>query len=300
MFLNAVDTKSESQIQVTQNQNPLKRSTRSIKVRDPPPSPQSIQEDFPENRSTLSPLAARAALASLMSKLPRNLEFSIYREGQKCFTYSSDVDTQKQVTVESIANNSSMIDKLCSKIEDGSVPFGTKNKSIVKSLFLKTSASTKKRAGIQVDIEEMKLRCGTNRRLTRSAARKEEEAETVESTKELEENISAKFIQCDSYDQNDDTEEKRKTMIKVERNKKNLSDTRRLTRSAVCLEVGNKVTGEVIRGLEENNVCENEKPDLYVGEKKRPISTPLNKEIILSATEERSKKWKMANAGKTC
>lgn len=69
---------SKSHVQAPPGNNHLKRTTRSAKnlqigmeAKDPSPPAPSIQEELSKCRPPLNPLAARAAFASLMSKMPQ-------------------------------------------------------------------------------------------------------------------------------------------------------------------------------------------------------------------------------------
>ncbi|XP_059667810.1 uncharacterized protein LOC132313150 [Cornus florida] len=143
-------------VKIPPDPNHLKRSTRSRskaqtekEVKDPPP----IQGELSGSRSSLNPLAARAALASLMSKSPQNLEFSIYYEGEKGRNYSSDDNAHKHVAMHSlngiksynspIGNSLSMTDKHFLETSAASVPFVPDSNKVVKSLFSTWTASGK-------------------------------------------------------------------------------------------------------------------------------------------------------------
>ncbi|XP_052176824.1 uncharacterized protein LOC127791093 isoform X2 [Diospyros lotus] len=86
------------------DQNHMKRTTRSarklqmeIEANDPPPTA-LIQGELSESRSPLNPLAARAALASLVSQMPKSLETSNYEENLD----SSDDITCKHDVLQSL------------------------------------------------------------------------------------------------------------------------------------------------------------------------------------------------------
>lgn len=125
LLVNAVDNKghiqpntvsvcevSISHAQAPHGQNQLNRSTQNssklpinLQVKDQPSAAPSIQEELPENRSHLSPLAARAALASLMS----TNHMRIALDGTKLFNSSG-------------LNDMPMKDKISSEILDASIP----------------------------------------------------------------------------------------------------------------------------------------------------------------------------------
>lgn len=154
----AASIASKSQVQITPEPDHLRRSTRrsnklqtETEVKDPPPVVPSIQKELPQNKSPVNPLAARAALASLMSKFPKDLEFSFYQKGEKCFTNSLEFTSHKQVNLEplnvteyvssSVTNNISLTGTFSSETEVAS--FVPKPDNIVKSLFSTRSASRK-------------------------------------------------------------------------------------------------------------------------------------------------------------
>uniref|UniRef100_A0A5B7B8A9 SAWADEE domain-containing protein n=1 Tax=Davidia involucrata TaxID=16924 RepID=A0A5B7B8A9_DAVIN len=304
---------SKSNVQIPLDQNHLKRSTRSrnklqreMEVKDPPPTAPSIQEELSETRSPLNPLAARAALASLMSKLPENLEFSIYHEEEKGCTYLSDDTTHKHVAVESlngiISNNSSIgdslsiSDKLSLVTAATSVPLvpdPNKVKSHISTLSTpgkpqvvdvssgiltkekenenKTSEITTSIASFTCLIAERKLSQPTKAtRLTRSATKK------------------------DTGIPNDDTE--RKTCVE-EMKLQPSTNTRRITRSAVHKEKKFQ-TMEVKQAAEDNisakyteSVFADQNVTLlesYVLKEEKSVASPLGAEIELFPEEERN------------
>jgi hypothetical protein len=125
LIVNAVDNKehrqwntvtvskvSISHAQVPHDWNQLNRSIQKsremqieLQVEGQPPAALSIQEELPENRSHLSPLAARAALASLMSTNHGHITM----DGTKMF-------------ISSVFNNMPTKDKVPSEISDASIP----------------------------------------------------------------------------------------------------------------------------------------------------------------------------------
>ncbi|KAK3038543.1 hypothetical protein RJ639_029343 [Escallonia herrerae] len=142
---------TESNIKVLSDQNRSKRYTHSgnkmqkeMGFTDLRPITPSLGEELPDSKSSLNPLAARAALASLMSKLPYNIEVSMFHE-DKCFSYLSDITSTNPVAMgpsnrnspcnSSVLNNSSMSERLSSKTQAASVPFACKADGVVKSLF---------------------------------------------------------------------------------------------------------------------------------------------------------------------
>ncbi|XP_062166480.1 uncharacterized protein LOC133872864 isoform X2 [Alnus glutinosa] len=103
---------SISHAQVPHDWNQLNRSIQKsremqieLQVEGQPPAALSIQEELPENRSHLSPLAARAALASLMSTNHGHITM----DGTKMF-------------ISSVFNNMPTKDKVPSEISDASIP----------------------------------------------------------------------------------------------------------------------------------------------------------------------------------
>ncbi|XP_059463461.1 uncharacterized protein LOC132192206 isoform X3 [Corylus avellana] len=103
---------SISRAQVPHDWNRLNRSIQKsremqieLQVEGQPPAALSIPEELPENRSHLSPLAARAALASLMS----TNHGRITMDGTKMF-------------ISSVFSNMPTKDKVPSEISDASIP----------------------------------------------------------------------------------------------------------------------------------------------------------------------------------
>ncbi|KAK3031714.1 hypothetical protein RJ639_035300 [Escallonia herrerae] len=138
-------------IKVLSDQNRSKRCTHSgnrmqkeMGFTDLPPITPSLGEELPDSKSPLNPLADRAALASLMSKLTHNIEFSMFHE-DKCFSYLSDITSTNPVAMgpsnrnspcnSFVLNNLSMSERLSSKTEAASVPFACKADGVFKSLF---------------------------------------------------------------------------------------------------------------------------------------------------------------------
>lgn len=113
--------------EVPHTQNRLRRSTRSscklqvqMEVEDLPPSALSIPEKLPEIKSHLSPLAGRAALASLVSKIAQKLDFSSNQEEGMKWT--------------SIQTNKLMKDTHSSDLEVASVSVVSDSIKVVKPL----------------------------------------------------------------------------------------------------------------------------------------------------------------------
>ncbi|GAB4833779.1 hypothetical protein Ancab_032028 [Ancistrocladus abbreviatus] len=83
----------KTRCEVSSGRNHFRRSTRSqskIKREMQDQSNPCTYEESVGSRSALSPLAARAALASLVSNLPQKLDFSICKEGRNCTSLTSD------------------------------------------------------------------------------------------------------------------------------------------------------------------------------------------------------------------
>ncbi|CAK9188179.1 unnamed protein product [Ilex paraguariensis] len=263
-----------SNIQVYPGKNHLNRSTWSgnklhleMEVKDPPPPVPSAQEEFPESKSPLNPLAARAALASLMSKVPQNLEFSTNHEKEE----------------------------FSLKIQAAPVTFVPKCSDIVKSLFSTRCAPGK--------LHIMELSSGAlikereNENKTRQIANS---AGFSCSTTESKRRHSAKTtrqsrlaVQKGTGNQNDDIER----MASVEGRQSGFStNSKRLTRSAVQREDGIQ-SFEVKKKTEENTPARNPEPDLsdqnmthhgsYILKDKKICVPPLNDEIDLLPAEER-------------
>ncbi|KAM3688899.1 hypothetical protein ACJW31_09G005800 [Castanea mollissima] len=213
---------SISHAQAPHGQNQLNRSTQNssklpihLQVKDQPSAAPSIQEELPENRSHLSPLAARAALASLMS----TNHMRIALDGTKMFnssglndmpmkdkvgnplisteSMSQLVDLSSGITTkvnksgkkESELTNSEVTLK-CSKRERN-VSQPTKAARITRSAVQKVTVMQNEDFQIETCSEELKLMATTNkRRFTRSAVSEEKKNVVMEVKQVLEEKQS--------------------------------------------------------------------------------------------------------------
>lgn len=217
----------EPEIQISTDTSHLRRSNRSqeeprradVKNPSSPVIPSPSTEEVPDNRSPLNPLAARAALASMMSKLPQS---SLNEEERKGLT-----DEEGKVLKSSIlARYSSsgiddFFDKLSSETEVTTKPIRIAKKPLFSghskaegSDFSKnitqpkqdkmnpatgtrlTRATVKKVKGIPDDniersscVDGNKLSTATNRRFTRSALCNEGESVTIETTSVVEKHM---------------------------------------------------------------------------------------------------------------
>ncbi|KAI3772651.1 hypothetical protein L6452_03841 [Arctium lappa] len=191
------------------------------------PSPSTAE--LPDNRSPLNPLAARAALASMMSKLPQSLEISLNEEERKGLTDEEGKALKSTILAHySSSGIDDFFDKLSSETEVTTKPI----KIVKKPLFSGhskaegsdfstnvthprqdkmnpatgtrlTRATVKKVKGIPDDnierssrIDGNKLSTATNRRFTRSALCAEGERETVETISVVEKHMSTR---CEEY-----------------------------------------------------------------------------------------------------
>jgi hypothetical protein len=138
-----------------------------LKVEGQPPAALSNPEELPENRSHLSPLAARAALASLMS----TNHGRVTMDGTKMF-------------ISSVFSNMSMRDKVPSEISDASIPLiSTESKPQLVDLSsgIITKGNKKGNRVAKLTNSEVTLKCLTRERnasqpnkaarITRSAVR---------------------------------------------------------------------------------------------------------------------------------
>ncbi|KAJ9694682.1 hypothetical protein PVL29_010248 [Vitis rotundifolia] len=293
---------TSSHFQVPHEQeNHFKRSTRSssklrvsMEVKDLPPD-SSIQEELSENRAYLSPLASRAALASIMSNLPQKLEFSIYHEEENGFACAPDNITNKHVTMDLLNGTKPVKDKLSSEIEAAFIPA-----EIFKSLITTEKGASRRPLLVEASseianpksqndaspslsglIEERKLRKpAAESRFTRSAIQKH----AVSSTSDAEMKTHAEEIKSVA-----------------------LTD-KRLTRSAVHKQEENPAM-EVKQRSEVNNSAKDIEsnssegnvtiPDRKAPKKKKPVSLPPAAQTSSPVTEERNQKRKMPSAVET-
>ncbi|GFZ11010.1 hypothetical protein Acr_22g0004080 [Actinidia rufa] len=124
-----------------------------VDIKDPSPPEPSIQEELSESRSPLNPLAARAALASIMSKMAQNLEVSIYHQEKLNDICSSEYVTCKLDLMQSLngtkSHHSSTGNVFCEtnnlplQPASSSVPFDPDSYKDVKLLISTICASKK-------------------------------------------------------------------------------------------------------------------------------------------------------------
>lgn len=244
LLVNAVDNKghiqpntvsvcevSYSHAQAPHGQNQLNRSTQNssklpinLQVKDQPSAAPSIQEELPENRSHLSPLAARAALASLMS----TNHMRIALDGTKLFNSSglndmpmkdkisseildasipvisaSDKVGNPLISTESVSQvvselTNSELTLKCSKRERN-VSRPTKAARITRSAVQKVTVMQNEDFQIETCSEELKLTATTNkRRFTRSAVSEEKKNVVTEVKQVLEEKQSSHIRESSS------------------------------------------------------------------------------------------------------
>ncbi|XP_057471033.1 uncharacterized protein LOC130759847 [Actinidia eriantha] len=156
----AVSKLSKLHVQLPPHHNQLKRTHRStlklqmeVDIKDPSPPEPSIQEELSESRSPLNPLAARSALASIMSKMTQNLEVSIYHQLKLNYSCSSEYVTCKLDLVQSLNGTKSHnfstgnvfyeINNLSLQPASASVPFDPDSNRDVKLLISTSCASEK-------------------------------------------------------------------------------------------------------------------------------------------------------------
>ncbi|XP_034695031.1 uncharacterized protein LOC117921285 isoform X1 [Vitis riparia] len=294
---------TSSHFQVPHEQeNHFKRSTRSssklqvnMEVKDPLPPDSSIQEELSENRAYLSPLASRAALASIMSNLPQKLEFSIYHEEENGFACARDNITNKHVTIDLINGTKPVKDKLSSEIEAAFIPA-----EIFKSLITTEKGASRRPLLVEASseianpksqndaspslsglIEERKLRQPAKEsRFTSSAIQKH----AVSSTSNAEMKTHADEIKSVALTN------KRLTRSAVHKQEENLAMEVK-QRSEV-----NNSAQDIESNSSEGNVTI---PDRKAPKKKKPVSLPPAAQTSSPVTEERNKKRKMPSAVET-
>lgn len=303
----AASTVSISHVGVPSGQNSSKRTTRSsrklqvqMEVKEPPSSASSIQEELSEIRSHLTPLACRAALASLVSK---QLELSNFHE-EKGFAHASDVHAKSRngtTAFTSIDNNISE-DYLSSELGPASVKVGSKsvktvklpkstrryssvNTGLVESYSgiptkemnnrNKTAEVANSSASIASSLTEIKLSQPTNRtRITRISVRKGAE-------------IPNEYVQMKTSAE--DTKLKTSTTA------------RRMTCSAVDQEQGNKSAQTSESDSSEGNArvpkSDVSEKKSSVSKKKKPLSSLLDADINFQS--KKSKKEQMSSTVET-
>ena len=294
---------TSSHIQVPHEQeNHFTRSTRSssklqvdMEVKDPVPPDSSIQEELSENRAYLSPLASRAALASIMSNLPRKLEFSIYHEEENEFALAPNNTTNKQVTKDLLNGTKPVKDKLSSEIEAAFIPA-----EIFKSL-IKTEKGAS-RSPLLVETSSEIANPKSQNDATPSLSDLKEERKLGQPAKAS--RFTRSTIHKDAVSPTSNAEMKTQT----DEVKSGALLNKRLTRSAVHKQEENLAI-EVKQRLEVDNSAQDIEPnssegnatitDRKVLKMKKPVSLPPASQTSSSVTEEKNKKRKTPSAVKT-
>ncbi|GMY14569.1 hypothetical protein FCV25MIE_09808 [Fagus crenata] len=287
----AVYEVSISHAQALHDQNQLNRSTQNssklqveMQVEDQPLAA-PIQEELPENRSHLSPLAARAALASLMSTNHN----CIALDGIKMFNSSG-------------FNDMPMKDKVSSEISDAFIPVISASDKMIDS-FLSTESKSQlvdSSSGVITKVNKSGKKASelTNSGVTLKCSMRE--TNVIQPTKSA--RITRSAVQKGTGIQNDDVQ-----IETCSEDWKLIATTnkRRLTRSAVNEEKKSLIM-EVKQVFEEKNlshITESDSPEgsLSVPEsnvskksrglstKKKTNSSPLDAEINI-LIEERKKR----------
>ncbi|RVW33786.1 hypothetical protein CK203_074812 [Vitis vinifera] len=270
---------TSSHFQVPHEQeNHFKRSTRSsskvrvnMEVKDPLPPDSSIQEELSENRAYLSPLASRAALASIMSNLPQKLEFSIYHEEENGFACAPDNITNKHVTMDLLNGTKPVKDKLSSEIEAAFIPA-----EIFKSLITTEKGASRRPLLVEASSEIANPKSQND--ASPSLSGLIEERELRQPAKES--RFTSSAIQKHAVSSTSNAEMK----THAEEIKSVALTNKRLTRSAVHKQ-------------EENLAMEVKQRK--APKKKKPVSLPPAAQTSSPVTEERNKKRKMPSAVET-
>ncbi|KAL6336744.1 hypothetical protein AAG906_036058 [Vitis piasezkii] len=294
---------TSSHFQVPHEQeNHFKRSTRSssklrvnMEVKDPLPPDSSIQEELSENRAYLSPLASRAALASIMSNLPQKLEFSIYHEEENGFACAPDNITNKHVTMNLLNGTKPVKDKLSSEIEATFIPA-----EIFKSLITTEKGASRRPLLVEASSEIANPKCQND--ASPSLSGLIEERKLRQPAKES--RFTSSAIQKYAVSSTSNAEMK----THAEEIKSVALTNKRLTRSAVHKQEENLVM-EVKQRSEVNNLAQDIEsnssegnvtiPDRKAPKKKKPVSLALAAQTSSPVTEERNKKRKMPSAVET-
>ncbi|XP_010654302.1 uncharacterized protein LOC100261386 isoform X2 [Vitis vinifera] len=293
---------TSSHFQVPHEQeNHFKRSTRSssklrvnMEVKDPLPPDSSIQKELSENRAYLSPLASRAALASIMSNLPQKLEFSIYHEEENGFACAPDNITNKHVTMDLLNGTKPVKDKLSSEIEAAFIPA-----EIFKSLITTEKGASRRPLLVEASSEIANPKSQND--ASPSLSGLIEERELRQPAKES--RFTSSAIQKHAVSSTSNAEMK----THAEEIKSVALTNKRLTRSAVHKQEEN-LAMEVKQRSEVNNSAQDIEsnssegnvtiPDRKAPKKKKPVSLPPAAQSS-PVTEERNKKRKMPSAVET-
>ena len=294
---------TSSHFQVPHEQeNHFKRSTRSssklrvnMEVKDPLPPDSSIQEELSENRAYLSPLASRAALASIMSNLPQKLEFSIYHEEENGFACAPDNITNNHVTMDLLNGTKPVKDKLSSEIEAAFIPA-----EIFKSLITTEKGASRRPLLVEASSEIANPKSQND--ASPSLSGLIEERELRQPAKES--RFTSSAIQKHAVSSTSNAEMK----THAEEIKSVALTNKRLTRSAVHKQEEN-LAMEVKQRSEVNNSAQDIEsnssegnvtiPDRKAPKKKKPVSLPPAAQTSSPVTEERNKKRKMPSAVET-
>ncbi|XP_031104262.1 uncharacterized protein LOC116007665 isoform X2 [Ipomoea triloba] len=219
-----------------------------------------VKDESVESRSPLNPLAARAALASLVS---------ITRH----FCLADDLTTRNGISSKSEAASATLVPSSSEETHRVSdAPFNFTCSPTERKVRLTRSASKRGNEVSHKSLavtshDEVKVEPSTKRRLTRLALKNNQEVESVEADTATQGNMSAKQIECDFVQEGKKTvgssmnkgivplptEEDKCVFYELKMNKenihmkktsteeinvKNISSTRRLTRSAARGETG--------------------------------------------------------------
>ncbi|RVW87371.1 hypothetical protein CK203_033626 [Vitis vinifera] len=254
----------------------------------------SIQKELSENRAYLSPLASRAALASIMSNLPQKLEFSIYHEEENGFACAPDNITNKHVTMDLLNGTKPVKDKLSSEIEAAFIPA-----EIFKSLITTEKGASRRPLLVEASSEIANPKSQND--ASPSLSGLIEERELRQPAKES--RFTSSAIQKHAVSSTSNAEMK----THAEEIKSVALTNKRLTRSAVHKQEEN-LAMEVKQRSEVNNSAQDIEsnssegnvtiPDRKAPKKKKPVSLPPAAQSS-PVTEERNKKRKMPSAVET-
>ncbi|KAJ9548075.1 hypothetical protein OSB04_020618 [Centaurea solstitialis] len=245
----------EPETEISTDKSRLRRSTRSkedpqIKIPSSPAIPSPSTEELPDNKSPLNPLAARAALASMMSKLPQSLEISLDEEAKNGLTDLEGKALKSSILAHSSSSSGidDFFDKLSSEAEVTTKP----SRVVKKPLFSghskaedsdfstnvtqvtqdhKTNTEIRTRS-TRATVKKVKgtpdgniLSVTTNRRLTRSALGREGETVTIETVSVVEKHIPSRceeHITSDHKVKADGSQTSKKYISKMEEGNKGI------------------------------------------------------------------------------
>lgn len=265
-----------------------------MEVKNPVPPESSIPEVFSENRAYLSPLASRAALASIMSNLPRKLEFSIYHEEENDFALGLNNTTNKQVTKDLLNGAKPVKDKLSSGIEAAFIPA-----EIFKSLIKTEKGASARPLLVETSSEIANLRSQSDATSSLSGLKGKKLRAPAKASR-----FTHSTIQKDAVCSTSNAEMKTQN----DEVKSGALLNKRLTRSAVHKQEEN-LAMEVKQRLEVDNSAEDIEPnstegnatvpDRGVPKKKKPVSLPSAAQTSSSVTEEKNRKRKTPSTVET-